>query len=271
MEYMNSRHCIVVAVDMQGHGYSEGERCLMLKHDDMVRDVLQVVRCFENEDRDKELVFEEHESSFKRSDLTTFKKLPFFLMGSSMGGAVSTLSGQAMHSQSDTYPNFKGAILLAPALSFKMPNWLLVETLRYTVGTCTPDAQMPEFLSNVNDNSLTFKHPESLAYSEADTWGNPGALGWNLGMRWGTALMFIDLAAALRETLSQVAYPFMILHDPGDQVCSIDGSRNLLAQSRTAEDKKKLIEVPGYLHGVLANETEACCDYALEWMDTMIV
>lgn len=130
MQYMNSRDCIVVAVDMQGHGYSEGDRCLMLKHDDMVSDVLQVVRCFENEDRDKELVFEEHESSFKRSDLATFKKLPFFLMGSSMGGAVSTLSGHAMHAQNDTFPNFKGAILLAPALSFKMPNWFLVETLR---------------------------------------------------------------------------------------------------------------------------------------------
>lgn len=130
MGYMNDKNCVVVALDMQGHGYSEGERCLMLKHDDMVNDVLQVVRCFENEDRDRELVFDENEGSFTRGDLAVFRKLPFFLIGSSMGGALSTLSGHAIQSQPDIFPNFKGAILLAPALSFKMPNWLLVETLR---------------------------------------------------------------------------------------------------------------------------------------------
>lgn len=149
----------------------------------------------------------------------------------------------ASFSLSSLRPSAVNVTLLLTILVARLNVFTFCSCHRYTVGTCTPDAQMPEFLSNVNDNSLTFKHPESLAYSEADTWGNPGALGWNLGMRWGTALMFIDLAAALRETLPQVAYPFMILHDPGDQVCGIEGSRNLVVQSKTEDDKKKLVEV----------------------------
>lgn len=120
---------------------------------------------------------------------------------------------------------------------------------RYTVGTCTPSSQMPQFLSNLNDNTLTFRTAEGLAYAAADSWGSsPEALGWNQGMRWGTALMFIDFAAALQKIMPEVAYPFLIIHDPLDQVCNIEGGKNLMEQSQTAPDKKKLIEVYiGYL------------------------
>ena len=103
---------------------------------------------------------------------------------------------------------------------------------------------MPQFLSNLNDNTLTFRTAEGLAYAAADSWGSsPEALGWNQGMRWGTALMFIDFAAALQKIMPEVAYPFLIIHDPLDQVCNIEGGRNLMEQSQTSSDKKKLIEV----------------------------
>lgn len=130
MNYMNDHNCVVVAVDMQGHGYSEGERCLMLNYEDMMNDVLQFISCFVHEDRDKELTFDQDKDSFRHENLVAFRKLPFFLMGSSMGGALSTVCSHALYSQQEKYPMFRGAILLAPALSFKTPNWLVVETLR---------------------------------------------------------------------------------------------------------------------------------------------
>jgi hypothetical protein len=79
--------------------------------------------------------------------------------------------------------------------------------------------------------------------TEADTWGNEGALGWNKGMRWATALMFIEFGAAIRESMSSVAHPFLILHDPGDEICGIEGSRMLMQQSVTPAENKELIEV----------------------------
>ena len=112
-----------------------------------------------------------------------------------------------------------------------------------TVGACTSTAQIPASMSKTNVVQLLYKSPESQAHFEMDTWGRPGALGWNQGMRWGSVLMFLDLGAAIDRIRRDIAYPFMILHDPGDQVCGIEGSRNLVAQSKTADDKKKLVEV----------------------------
>ena len=98
-------------------------------------------------------------------------------------------------------------------------------------------------MSNVSDNTLTFRTKESLEFTELDAWGKEGALGWGQGMRWGTVLMFLDFAMAIDKSMHLVDYPFLILHDPGDKVCDIEGSRKLVAESKTASEDKKLLEV----------------------------
>ena len=90
---------------------------------------------------------------------------------------------------------------------------------------------------------LLYKSADSQNYFEMDTWGKPGALGWNQGMRWGSVLMFIDMGAAIDAIRGDVAYPFMILHDPGDELTEIEGSRQFLALSATDAEHKELIEV----------------------------
>ena len=149
---------------------------------------------------------------------------------------------------------------------------------------------------------MLYKSPESQAYFEMDTWGKPGALGWNQGMRWGTVLMFLDLGAAIDAIRKDIAYPFMILHDPADELTDIAGSRQLIEESLTDQDHKQLIEVhiciplhllliiplvyfssklnffcqcycvqvPGYLHGILVNETDKVCEYSVNWMNQML-
>jgi hypothetical protein len=102
---------------------------------------------------------------------------------------------------------------------------------------------MPRSMNNVSDNTLTFRTPETLAMTEADTWGNEGGLGWNHGMRWGTALMFIDFAQELRASMRTTAHPFLIIHDPADAVCGIDGSKRLMQESCTPAEQKELVEV----------------------------
>jgi hypothetical protein len=117
---------------------------------------------------------------------------------------------------------------------------------------------MPTCLSNVTDYSLTFKHEASLQMLEADTWGKNGALGWGKNVRWGTALMFIDFAKALEPFMSTVAYPFLILHDPGDEICDIAGSRMLMEKSATAGEKKKLVEVNTSCWSVVPRRRSHC-------------
>lgn len=128
--YMNANNTAIIAADMQGHGYSEGERCLMLNHSHLLDDVTQLVDGFMNDKSAETFTFCESEGSFRREHLPMLQKLPFFVMGSSMGGAICTMVAQRFHADKQKFPTFKGAILLAPALSFRMPNWLLVESLR---------------------------------------------------------------------------------------------------------------------------------------------
>jgi alpha-beta hydrolase superfamily lysophospholipase len=129
-DYMNAHNTVLIAADMQGHGHSEGERCLMLKHTHLLGDVTQLVDGFMNASSSERFTFDTVEGSFQREHLPKLHKLPFFIMGSSMGGAISTIVAQKLYSDKVAYPTFKGAILLAPALSFGTPHWLLVETLR---------------------------------------------------------------------------------------------------------------------------------------------
>ena len=42
-------------------------------------------------------------------------------------------------------------------------------------------------------SSATWKDEEHIAFAEMDTWGKPGAVGYNQPMKWGTAASFIDM------------------------------------------------------------------------------
>lgn len=116
--------------------------------------------------------------------------------------------------------------------------------------------QLPASMSKPGVAQILYKSPDNQAYFEMDTWGKPGALGWNQGMRWGTLLMFLDLGEAIDAIRKDIAYPFMILHDPADQITDICGSRQLIEDSMTNPELKQLIEVtfsPFFSHVVRSN------------------
>jgi len=71
----------------------------------------------------------------------------------------------------------------------------------------------------------------------------PGGLGWGHNMKWGTGLMFVRMAEALKAEFESVRCPFLIIHDPYDKVANIKGSHQLLERSRTPADQKTLVEV----------------------------
>lgn len=134
---MNEKDVVFIAIDMQGHGHSEGERCLLLNHEHMIADVLEFVESFMDESQFNKLRINAESTSFKLERLSALRKLPFFVMGSSMGGALSMMCAHRLNSAENRlkYPTFQGAIMLAPALSFKTPNWLVTEALRFV---CIP-------------------------------------------------------------------------------------------------------------------------------------
>jgi predicted alpha/beta-fold hydrolase len=87
-EELNRKGFGVIAVDHQGHGQSEGDRCYFKNMEDLADDVLQLV----------------HQEAPKHPDAD------LFLLGHSMGGCV------AMHTYLKSPELWKGMVLSAPAL-----------------------------------------------------------------------------------------------------------------------------------------------------------
>lgn len=265
---MNARGVVVMSLDMQGHGHSEGERALIVSHDHLVQDMCQFIHHIYEDDLTKDDCRMQLGDQLDITLLTSLRELPFFLMGTSMGGAVSTLTSL----QICLMPKFIGCTLLAPFLgNAKLPHWLLVEFFKYTFAYWTPNSHMPSFLSNVSDNTLTWANTEDILMAEMDAWGNEGALGFGKGMKWGTANMFLTMGPHIVERFKDVSYPFLILHDPGDEICSIAGSRVMMSETATPAADKKLVEVSGFLHGMIYNRPEEVCDLVVEWARSRLV
>ena len=266
-DLMNGRGVVVIGLDMQGHGHSEGERALVMHHDHLVEDICQLVHHIYEDELTSEDCRMNLGDELRLDFINSLRKLPFFLMGSSMGGAVSTLASMRLC----TMPKYAGCTLLAPFLgNAKLPHWLLVEFFEYTFATWTPNWHMPSFLTNVSDNSLTWVNENDIILAEMDAWGNEGGLGFGLGMKWGTANMFLTMGPHIQEMLREVNFPFLIIHDPDDEICLIDGSRNMIDKTSTPNADKKLVEVEGFLHGMIYNYPEKVCDHVIEWINSRI-
>ena len=96
------------------------------------------------------------------------------------------------------------------------------------------------------------------------------ALGFGQAMKWGTAGMFIEMGKVFSEKFKEIDYPFLIIHDPEDKICSIEGSHAMMKNTATADDSKKLIEGHGFLHGILFNYPEVTCQHAIDWVESLV-
>lgn len=138
-------------LEFAGHGYSEGVRALIMNHEDLIDDAEQFVRRLMTGatvcDGD------DFECGLNTVQWQTIQKIPFYVMGQSMGGGVAVFLAQRL----EALAGFYGTILLAPALSTSMPHWIVVALLENTVGSCLPQEEMPSFMNKLSDHRKTWK------------------------------------------------------------------------------------------------------------------
>ena len=262
MDILTKHGCIIILIDLQGHGYSEGVRGLVYKHEDMINDIedfIGHVRSWEKFSCSYCL-----KSDLSQHQMIQLQMLPYFIQGQSMGGGVATFLSLRLQ-QDDKY---KGMILIAPSLLCKTPHPIIVWWAKLVMkfGCCYLEAEMPSWSTSVSDLTLSFKHQSTIDYVMLDKWGNEGGIGGGQSLKWATALMFLRMFEDSVSVLSSISSPFLILHDPDDKVCFISGSRSLMQLSVTPPEKKELKELPGYLHSLLYNYPEEVCEIVLEWM-----
>ncbi|KAL6333099.1 hypothetical protein AAG906_028282 [Vitis piasezkii] len=224
------------ALDLQGHGQSEGLKAYVPNVDLVVEDCVSFF------------------NSIKQD--VSFHGLPSILYGESMGGAICLL----IHLSN---PNsFQGAILVAPMCKISdnvRPRWPIPQILTFLARffPTLPIVPTPDIL----DKSV--KVPEKKIIAAM----NP--LRYKGKPRLGTVVELLRITDYLSQKLGEVKLPFIVLHGSADAVTDPDVSRALYEEAKS-EDKTIKIYY-GMMHSLLFGETDENVDIVrreiLSWLN----
>eukprot|EP00904_Undaria_pinnatifida_P006106 jgi/Undpi1/2625/HiC_scaffold_13.g06004.m1 len=257
----------VVQFDLAGHGYSEGERAYIKRYSDWLDDYFQLLEAvagggFAEPSKGK--------LELSKSQLELLKTVPFFLTGESLGGGMTLMMGLTIYDRKHTLlPRFKGVGLIAPAIRGNPPPAPVVTALRYFVAPLIPKTQIPDALESVQIPEEVWKTAEDRAQAKRDEWGNPGALGWGHNMKFNMGLNMMDMVGVVHARLSDIKFPFIVLHDPKDAITQCSASRDLMEKASTPRDDpraRELIEMEGWLHDLLTNCTDRVIGHLTDWI-----
>ncbi|KAK9051731.1 hypothetical protein SSX86_028359 [Deinandra increscens subsp. villosa] len=211
------------ALDMEGHGRSEGLKAFVPDVDAVVEDYLAFF------------------TSIVDSTDRSYGNVPKFLFGESMGGAICLLT---QFSRSDF---FDGAILIAPMckISDKVrPKWPIPEILMFVSKFAPTLAIVPT--ADLVDKSV--KVPEKRVI------GAMNPMRYTGKPRLGTVMELLRVTDYLSRRLSEVSIPFILLHGDADVVTDPAVSKELYEKANSKDKSLKIYD--GMMHSLLFGETD---------------
>jgi len=229
----------VFAMDLPGHGRSDGLWCLIEDWSYLVSQVAEFVK------------------SIVRPRLKEIKK-PIIGFGQSMGAAlIITLTMN--------YPGLlDGATLVAPMCDVdgirpgKFVTWALTAILKLGGG------HLP-LGPAVSFDGLQWKNPklyESFYYSGLHI----NYLGYVDRPRLSTCQQNICAVEGIaRRASKEMRTPFIILHGESDMICALRGSHRLYKNANVRDKTLKVL--PGWYHGVLQENGEEHFEYIFQWIN----
>jgi alpha-beta hydrolase superfamily lysophospholipase len=200
---LNRRGYAVHAMDLRGHGQSDGARGMILAFDEYLDDVEMLLARVADRYPDK----------------------PVFLFGHSMGGAIAALLGIVRP------PNVRGLILSAPAIQigdkvFPVLRYLaafvsrFLPTLRFVRVGCRFISRDPAVVQAFRDDPLVFHG--------------------RLPVRTGAEIL--RAAKRIQSDANRLALPLLVLHGTGDFATDQAGSRLLVARAASTDKTLRLYE-----------------------------
>eukprot|EP00049_Salpingoeca_infusionum_P026264 m.24715 g.24715 ORF g.24715 m.24715 type:complete len:302 (-) comp8628_c0_seq2:127-1032(-) len=213
-----SNGIIICGISHHGCGHSEGLRCLVEDFDHLVTDI----------------------SDYTLSQASKYPGLPIFMIGQSMGGAITLLSTAVDGPLKDVV---KGVVLLAPmckiAKEMMFPNWVintfywLAYLLPWLPATPTP-----------NTLDLCFKDKQKLEEARTDE------LGYHQKPRLMTGYQMIQGTAKVQERLSTYKTPFFVQHGGEDYLTALETSELLYESAQSVDKTIKVYD--GFWHALLS-------------------
>lgn len=193
----------VSALDLRGHGRSDGQRVYIDSFRQHLQDVAQFFQYVRSEQPQR----------------------PYFLFGHSMGGLIATCLA------AEELPGLQGVALSAAGLQVHQRVAPLLRRLAPLASLLLPKLRiMPLNFQRVS------RDPEAVAAVEAD----PLVYHGRMPNRTGYELLQAGLR--LRPRLVAVRQPLLILHGTADFITDPEGSRQLYQQAASTDKTLKLYE-----------------------------
>uniref|UniRef100_A0A8C7X146 Monoglyceride lipase n=1 Tax=Oryzias sinensis TaxID=183150 RepID=A0A8C7X146_9TELE len=193
---------LVFAHDHVGHGQSEGERMNIKDFQIYVRDSLQHIDLMKSRHPD----------------------LPVFIVGHSMGGAISILTACERPSE------ISGVVLIGPMVQMNPES-------------ATPFKVFVAKLLNHMMPSLTLGSIESRWVSrdktQVEAYDND-ELNYHGRLRVSFGIQLMGAAERIEREIPSISWPFLILHGDDDKLCDIRGSKMMHEKAASSDKKLKV-------------------------------
>ncbi|XP_052242465.1 monoglyceride lipase-like [Dreissena polymorpha] len=193
-----------------GHGQSEGTRGLVGDFMEYVQDVIYHI----------ELVKKK------------FPQKPVFLLGHSMGGAVSILAAMSK-------PNyFKGVVLIGPAITPDKDSATCFKVFALKIAArIFPQLVVAKIdpLKISRDEAFVKRYKEDpLVFYET--------------VKCGWALAYLHALAQITSSFQDMTWPFIVIHGSEDTICEMEGSQLLYDKAASKDKQIKIFD--GAFHQV---------------------
>lgn len=261
-EYFTRQSYSYASFDFQGHGRSSGPRGIVQSPDDLVDDGLAVLLEF-----------------YQKMSIN----LPFFIFGHSMGGGTGLLLSYLLSSENPIFTtpyfqenqefitqnlrnSFRGCVLFCPVIRLKKMSSFVRSLTVGALASIFPSGNIPTAIFNENDyNDTSWADPEYRTYIFDDGYPrNPHGLSYGGNIQFRTLNTLLQLAEINVSILESTSFPWIVFHDPADASVPFDGSELFLSSSLSSD--KRIVETPGGLHDIVANQIEEMALKSLAWV-----
>lgn len=224
---------LVFAHDHVGHGQSEGERMVVSDFQVFVRDLLQHVNTVQKD----------------------YPEVPVFLLGHSMGGAISILAA------AERPTHFSGMILISPLI---LANPESASTLKVLAAKLL-NFVLPNISLGRIDSSVLSRNK-----SEVDLY-NSDPLICHAGVKVCFGIQLLNAVSRVERAMPRLTLPFLLLQGSADRLCDSKGAY-LLMESSTSQDKTLKMYEGAYhvLHKELPEVTNSVFHEINTWVSHRI-
>lgn len=220
---------LVFAHDHVGHGQSEGERMVVSDFQVFVRDLLQHVDTIQKD----------------------YPEVPIFLLGHSMGGAISILAA------AERPTHFSGMVLISPLV---LANPESASTLKVLAAKLL-NFVLPNMTLGRIDSSVLSRNK-----SEVDLY-NSDPLICRAGVKVCFGIQLLNAVSRVERAMPRLTLPFLLLQGSADRLCDSKGAYLLMESSRSQDKTLKMYE--GAYH-VLHKELPEVTNSVLHEINTWV-